>query len=316
MLRPEPEHPSIGEHPLHDVDLSGGRSVVPNAPGFTTGRASKARALLAATSPPNSSSAKSLLEQYKLWKQRQAAADGPLDDIEAKALKRSRKAYRKHLQSGIAAPVATSGPLLCIRATAATPNCRVGRGSSRRSHDRPSPSSPANAPCAGACVTKTRCAGAEQKPVPGGGTRPTTAPERHRGRRGAVVWPHEALEAKGRRTCSAFYAQHRRPLVINWRVFTTACALKMHNGETLTTTARSPNPPLSWTAKREELVATIAEAGAALFSAKGDVLWAFSTEGVKAAREKTAEVIVFGGCARGSQEALRAHDAIPEGDRS
>ena len=62
---------------------------------------------------------------------------------------------------------------------------------------------------------------------------------------------------------------------------------------------RSPTPLLSWTAKREELVATIAEAGAPRDSRrKGDDPLGLSTEGVKAAREKTAEVIVFVSCSR------------------
>ena len=80
----------------------------PTPLGLQPGAPRKRGPLLAATSPPNSSSAKSLLEQYKLWKQRQAAADGCLTISRLRRSNGQGRPTASTLQSGIAAPVATS----------------------------------------------------------------------------------------------------------------------------------------------------------------------------------------------------------------
>ena len=76
---------------------------------MTTGRASLAKALVGATaSPPGTS----LLEAYEKWRAAQAAAPrlgkvaDAAADLEARALKKSRKHLGKLLRNGMAPPVA------------------------------------------------------------------------------------------------------------------------------------------------------------------------------------------------------------------
>ena len=76
---------------------------------MTTGRASLAKAVAGATAAPPGTT---LLEAYRKWQASQAAAGtlGKVADqaaeLEAKALKKSRKRLAKHLREGMAPTVA------------------------------------------------------------------------------------------------------------------------------------------------------------------------------------------------------------------
>ena len=106
MAASDPSHPNESAQEqvrrLRGVSLAGAGSTIADDE-LTTGRASKAKAILGATA---SAPGTSLLAGYENWKRSQAAAI-PLAkaadsgaEVEAKALRKSRKRLRKHLLEG------------------------------------------------------------------------------------------------------------------------------------------------------------------------------------------------------------------------